>query len=84
MRGLSRVVALFPGQGTQYVGMGKHLCETFPAAAAVFEEADQALGRPLAKLMWDGPAVWRPSLAAADGTACCMLVCVAVPSRRRN
>ena len=47
---------VFPGQGSQAVGMGGALAETSPAAAAVFAEADAALGEPLSRLAWDGPA----------------------------
>jgi [acyl-carrier-protein] S-malonyltransferase len=46
---------LFPGQGSQFVGMGRDLAERFPAAARVFERADDALGVPLSRIMWDGP-----------------------------
>jgi [acyl-carrier-protein] S-malonyltransferase len=46
---------IFPGQGSQAVGMGKALAEAEPAARAVFAEVDQALRQPLSKLMWDGP-----------------------------
>ena len=45
----------FPGQGSQSVGMGQALSESFPAARAVFEEVDDALSQKLSKLMWDGP-----------------------------
>lgn len=51
-----RVALLFPGQGSQAVGMGKDLAERFPAARAVFEEADEALGFALSTLCWEGPA----------------------------
>ena len=47
--------ALFPGQGAQHPGMGKDLAETHPAAAAVFEEGDEALGFSLSALCFDGP-----------------------------
>jgi [acyl-carrier-protein] S-malonyltransferase len=47
---------LFPGQGSQLVGMGKQLAARFPAAAAVFAQADEILGLPLSRLCWDGPA----------------------------
>ncbi len=46
----------FPGQGSQAVGMGKELADTFPEARAVFEEVDAALGQSLTRIMWDGPA----------------------------
>ncbi len=45
---------IFPGQGSQFVGMGKSLSEAFPAARAVFEEVDAALEQKLSKLMWSG------------------------------
>src|SRR5215469_6567508 len=47
---------VFPGQGSQAVGMGKALAEAFPAAKRVFDEIDAALGDPLSKIMWEGPA----------------------------
>jgi [acyl-carrier-protein] S-malonyltransferase len=46
---------IFPGQGSQSVGMGKALFENFAAARAVFEESDAALSQKLAALMFDGP-----------------------------
>ncbi|MGC2082046.1 MAG: ACP S-malonyltransferase [Bradyrhizobium sp.] len=46
----------FPGQGSQAVGMGKALADAFPAARAVFEEVDAALGEKLTAVIWDGPA----------------------------
>jgi [acyl-carrier-protein] S-malonyltransferase len=47
---------VFPGQGSQYVGMGKSLAEKFPASRAVFDQADQALGFSLSQLCFEGPA----------------------------
>ncbi|WP_339948946.1 ACP S-malonyltransferase [uncultured Albimonas sp.] len=47
---------VFPGQGAQAVGMGKALAEAYPAAAAVFEEVDDALGEKLSAMIWEGPA----------------------------
>jgi [acyl-carrier-protein] S-malonyltransferase len=47
---------LFPGQGSQVVGMGRDLAVAFPAARRVFEEADETLGYPLSRTMWEGPA----------------------------
>jgi [acyl-carrier-protein] S-malonyltransferase len=47
---------VFPGQGSQAVGMGKGLADAFPAARRVFDEVDAALGEPLSRIMWEGPA----------------------------
>lgn len=47
---------VFPGQGSQVVGMGKALAGTFPAARAVFTEVDDALHESLTSVMWEGPA----------------------------
>jgi [acyl-carrier-protein] S-malonyltransferase len=49
------VAFVFPGQGSQAVGMGKALAESFPAAKKVFAEVDAALGEKLSALMWEGP-----------------------------
>jgi [acyl-carrier-protein] S-malonyltransferase len=46
---------IFPGQGSQAVGMGRELAEAFASARAVFAEVDEALGEPLSKLIWEGP-----------------------------
>ncbi len=46
---------LFPGQGSQTVGMGKDLAEAFPVARAVFEEVDAALSQNLSQIIWGGP-----------------------------
>jgi [acyl-carrier-protein] S-malonyltransferase len=67
---------VFPGQGSQAVGMGRALCDAVPAARHVFEEVDDALGMPLSRLIFDGseetlrltenaqPALMATSLAA--------------------
>jgi [acyl-carrier-protein] S-malonyltransferase len=47
---------VFPGQGSQAVGMGKALAEAFAPARAVFDEVDATLGEKLTAIMWDGPA----------------------------
>jgi [acyl-carrier-protein] S-malonyltransferase len=46
---------IFPGQGSQDVGMGKALADAFPSARAVFDEVDDALGQKLSVIMWEGP-----------------------------
>ena len=46
---------LFPGQGSQKVGMGKELADAFGAAREVFQEVDDALSQKLSRLMWEGP-----------------------------
>jgi [acyl-carrier-protein] S-malonyltransferase len=46
---------VFPGQGSQAVGMGRDLAQAFPAARYVFEEVDDALSQKLSRLMWEGP-----------------------------
>jgi [acyl-carrier-protein] S-malonyltransferase len=52
---MTKFALLFPGQGSQSVGMGRDLFDHFPAARAVFEEADEALGFSLSKLCFEGP-----------------------------
>lgn len=52
---MEKTAFLFPGQGSQFAGMGKALADAYPAARLVFEEADQALGFPLSKLCFEGP-----------------------------
>jgi [acyl-carrier-protein] S-malonyltransferase len=55
-QGLGMSVAfVFPGQGSQAVGMGKALAAAFPVARAVFDEVDAALGEKLSAIMWEGP-----------------------------
>jgi len=49
------IAYIFPGQGSQAVGMGAALAKAFPAAGAVFSEVDEALGQNLSRLMWEGP-----------------------------
>jgi [acyl-carrier-protein] S-malonyltransferase len=70
------IAFIFPGQGSQAVGMGAELAKAYPSARAVFEEVDAALSQPLSRLMWEGseaeltltenaqPALMAVSLAA--------------------
>lgn len=51
---MSKVAFVFPGQASQYSGMGKELAERYPAAHAVFEEADKALGFSISKICFEG------------------------------
>jgi len=64
---------VFPGQGSQAVGMGRALADNFAVAREVFEEVDEALGEKLSAIMWDGPietltltANTQPALMAAS------------------
>jgi len=73
---VSKLAFIFPGQGSQFIGMGKQLADAYPAAKAVFDEVDDTLGQDLSGLMWDGdietltltantqPALMAHSLAA--------------------
>lgn len=77
---MSKIAFLFPGQGSQYAGMGKSLAETFPAAKRVFEEADDALGFALSTLCFEGPEDQlrltenqQPALVAASTAALMVL-----------
>lgn len=49
------IAMIFPGQGSQAVGMGKELAAQYPAAREIFEQADAILGRPLSQLCFEGP-----------------------------
>ncbi len=49
------IAFVFPGQGSQDVGMGRELAQNFASARAVFDEVDDALGQKLSAIMWDGP-----------------------------
>lgn len=52
---MAQTAYVFPGQGSQYVGMGKELCEKYPAAKSIFDQADQTLGISLSQLCFAGP-----------------------------
>ena len=59
------VAFVFPGQGSQDVGMGKALADNFAAAREVFDEVDDALGEKLSAIMWEGPKETLTLTAAA-------------------
>lgn len=52
---MNKIAFIFPGQGAQYVGMGKEFYENFPEAKEVFDAADEALGFEISKLCFEGP-----------------------------
>lgn len=52
---MGKVAFIFPGQGSQVVGMGKSLAEQHPEVKAIFDRADAKLGEPLSKLIFEGP-----------------------------
>lgn len=75
-----KIALLFPGQGSQFVGMGRSLAEQFPAARAVFEEADATLSFALSRLCWEGPEDTlrltenqQPALLTVSTAACAVL-----------
>lgn len=53
---MSKKAFLFSGQGAQFVGMGKDLCEKYPQCAALFSRADEVLGYSISDICWNGPA----------------------------
>jgi [acyl-carrier-protein] S-malonyltransferase len=69
---VSNTAFIFPGQGTQSLGMGRGLVREFPEARAVFEEADEALGSPLSKLCFEGP---EDDLMRTENTQPAILTC---------
>ena len=69
---------IFPGQGSQFIGMGKSLSEAFPAAKAVFQEVDSALEQNLSSLMWDGPEA---DLTLTSNTQPALMACALAAMR---
>src|ERR1700686_4876749 len=76
----SRIAFLFPGQGSQAVGMGKELAANYSVARRTFEEADEALGYKLSQLCFEGPEeklrlteITQPAILTASVAACRVL-----------
>lgn len=68
----SKIAYVFPGQGSQFVGMGKDLAENFPVARQVFEEADAALDFPISRLCFNGTV---DELELTENTQPAILTC---------
>jgi len=79
-----KIAFLFPGQGSQYPGMGRELAEEFPCARRAFEAADQALSFPLSKLCFEGPAEDLQLTANAQPAILAMSVAAAEVLRERG
>ncbi len=69
---MAKLAFMFPGQGSQYAGMGRELAERYPQARAVFEEADRALGFSLSRLCFEGP---EEQLKLTENTQPAILAC---------
>ncbi len=69
---MTQIAFIFPGQGSQKVGMGAELAETYPVAREVFDEADNFLQRPLSQLCFEGPEA---KLKQTENTQLAILTC---------
>lgn len=69
---MTKLAFIFPGQGSQQVGMGAEVAQNYPVADATFEEADVALGRGLRKLCFEGPET---DLKQTENTQLAILIC---------
>ncbi len=76
----SNIAFLFPGQGSQAVGMGRELAKLYPVAQQTFDEADDALGYKLSQLCWEGPEdklrlteITQPAILTVSVAACRVL-----------
>ena len=69
---MPKIAFLFPGQGSQYAGMGQELARNFPAARRVFDQADEALGFAISQLCFEGP---EDQLRLTENTQPAILAC---------
>jgi [acyl-carrier-protein] S-malonyltransferase len=77
---MGKVVFVFPGQGSQYPGMGRELAEKYPVARAIFDEADKALGFSLSRICFEGSEeelkqteITQPAILTVSVAACWVL-----------
>ena len=69
---MPKIAFVFPGQGSQYAGMGQELARNFPAARRVFDQADEALGFAISQLCFEGP---EDKLRLTENTQPAILAC---------
>lgn len=75
---MSRIAYLFPGQGSQAVGMGREFFEAFPLARELYAKADEVLGYPISRISFEGP---EPELRSTPNTQPALLVAGVVAAR---